>query len=38
MSEQQQPQFGIEKIYLKDLSLEIPNAPQVFLERETPQI
>ncbi len=38
MSEQQQPQFGIEKIYLKDLSLEIPNAPQIFLERETPQI
>jgi preprotein translocase subunit SecB len=38
MSEQQQPQFGIEKIYLKDLSLEIPNAPQVFLERDTPQI
>ena len=38
MSEQQQPQFGIEKIYLKDLSLEIPNAPQVFLEPESPQI
>lgn len=40
MSEQQQPQpqFGIEKIYLKDMSLEIPNAPQVFLDRETPQI
>lgn len=40
MSEQQQvqPQFGVEKIYLKDLSLEIPNAPQVFLESETPQI
>ncbi len=38
MSEQQPPQFGIEKIYLKDLSLEIPNAPQIFLERDTPQI
>lgn len=38
MSEQQQPQFGIEKIYLKDLSLEIPSAPQIFLERDTPQI
>jgi preprotein translocase subunit SecB len=38
MSEQQQPQFGIEKIYLKDLSLEIPSAPQIFLERESPQI
>ena len=38
MSEQEQPQFGIEKIYLKDLSLEIPNAPKIFLENETPQI
>lgn len=34
----QQPVFGIEKIYVKDLSLEIPNAPQVFLQRETPQV
>jgi preprotein translocase subunit SecB len=39
MSEQQQqPVFGIEKIYLKDLSLEIPGAPQVFTEREAPKI
>lgn len=40
MSEQQelQPTFSIEKIYVKDLSLEIPNAPQVFLERESPEI
>lgn len=38
MSEQQQPQFGIEKIYLKDLSLEVPSVPQIFLERESPQI
>jgi preprotein translocase subunit SecB len=34
----QQPLFGIEKIYLKDLSLELPNAPQVFFEREAPQV
>ena len=34
----QQPVFGIEKIYLKDLSLELPNAPQVFFEREAPQV
>jgi preprotein translocase subunit SecB len=33
-----QPQFSIEKIYLKDLSLEIPNAPQIFLQVENPQI
>jgi len=43
MSEQQQPQaqqplFGIEKIYLKDMSLELPNAPEVFFEREAPQV
>jgi len=35
MSEQQ-PVFTIEKIYLKGLSLEIPTAPQVFAERESP--
>ena len=35
---QDQPVFNMDKIYVKDLSLEIPNAPQVFLERETPQI
>ncbi len=38
MSNQQQPVFGIEKIYVKDLSLEIPNAPRIFLERETPEV
>ncbi len=38
MSEENTPVFAIEKIYVKDLSLEIPHAPQIFLERETPQI
>jgi preprotein translocase subunit SecB len=40
MSEPQQPAatFQIEKIYVKDLSLEIPNAPQVFTEQTQPQI
>jgi len=33
-----QPVFSIEKVYVKDLSLEIPNAPQIFLEREAPQV
>jgi preprotein translocase subunit SecB len=33
-----QPVFNIEKIYVKDLSLEIPHAPQIFLDRESPQI
>ena len=38
MNEQLQPVFAIEKIYVKDLSLEIPNAPNIFLERDTPEI
>ncbi|MCL6263753.1 MULTISPECIES: protein-export chaperone SecB [Craterilacuibacter] len=40
MSEQQevQPVFSIEKIYVKDLSLEVPNAPAVFLEQAQPDI
>lgn len=33
-----QPIFNIEKLYVKDLSLEIPHAPGIFLERENPQI
>jgi preprotein translocase subunit SecB len=33
-----QPLFSIEKVYVKDLSLEIPNAPQAFLEREAPTV
>lgn len=35
---QKQPTFGIEKIYVKDLSLEIPHAPEVFLSGEQPQV
>jgi preprotein translocase subunit SecB len=35
---QNQPVFSIEKLYVKDISLEIPNAPQIFLEREAPQV
>ena len=38
MSETDQPVFSIEKIYVKDLSLEAPHAPQIFLEREQPQV
>lgn len=34
----QQPAFGIEKLYVKDMSLESPNSPQVFIQREAPQI
>jgi preprotein translocase subunit SecB len=38
MTENTQPIFTIEKLYIRDLSVEVPNAPKVFLERETPQI
>ncbi|ROH87206.1 protein-export chaperone SecB [Pseudomethylobacillus aquaticus] len=34
----QQPVFGIEKIYIKDLSLEVPNAPMVFAQQMAPQV
>ena len=37
-SEQNQPSFQIEKVYVKDLSLEIPNAPHVFVQPVQPQL
>lgn len=37
-SETTDPVFSIEKIYVRDLSVEVPNAPQIFLEQETPQV
>jgi preprotein translocase subunit SecB len=36
--QQNQPHFQIEKIYVKDLSLEIPNAPQVFVQQAQPEL
>ncbi len=36
--ETKQPIFNMDKIYVKDLSLEIPHAPKIFLERTNPQI
>lgn len=33
-----QPGFAIEKLYVKDASIEVPNAPQIFTERTAPQI
>ncbi|HBP29466.1 MAG: protein-export chaperone SecB [Advenella sp.] len=32
------PVFSMQRVYLKDLSLEMPNAPQIFLEQETPNV
>lgn len=33
-----QPFFNLEKMYVKDLSVEVPHAPGIYLERETPRI
>lgn len=40
MAEQQDatPVFQIQRMYLKDLSLEQPNSPQILLEQEQPQV
>jgi len=34
----QQPVFNIQRIYLKDLSLEQPNSPKILLEQAQPQV
>ena len=33
-----QASFNIEKLYVKDLSLELPNAPQVFMQADSPEL
>lgn len=33
-----QPVFQIQRVYLKDMSLEQPNSPAIFLEQEAPGI
>lgn len=38
MTEQQQPQFGIQRLYLKDVSFESPNAPGIFRKEWKPQV
>lgn len=39
MSEENlQPVFQIQRVYLKDLSLEQPNSPAIFLEKDAPAI
>lgn len=37
-TESQEPSFRIQRIYLKDLSLEQPNAPEIFLVIAEPQV
>lgn len=36
--EQAQPEFSIQRLYVKDLSLETPNTPKIFLEPWEPQM
>src|SRR5260221_13944638 len=33
-----QASFQIVKLYVKDVSLEVPNAPQVFMQADSPQL
>ena len=38
MTEQVQPTFDLRRVYMKDASLELPNAPAIFLEENAPQV
>lgn len=38
MTTQDAPSFAIEKLYVKDLSLEVPHAPEIYLERDAPEV
>jgi preprotein translocase subunit SecB len=38
MTEQAQPTFDLRRVYVKDASLELPNAPAIFLEENAPQV
>jgi preprotein translocase subunit SecB len=33
-----QGQFGVQKVYIKDLSFETPNSPQIFQEQWSPSV
>lgn len=37
-SEQTQPSFSMQRTYVKDLSIEMPNAPAIFLEQDSPAV
>jgi preprotein translocase subunit SecB len=32
------PSFNMQRVYLKDLSLEMPNAPNILLEQDAPEV
>ncbi|MCQ9615587.1 protein-export chaperone SecB [Paenalcaligenes niemegkensis] len=37
-AQQAQPNFSLQRTYVKDLSIEMPHAPQIFLEQEAPAV
>jgi preprotein translocase subunit SecB len=37
-TEENKQQFGIQRLYVKDLSLENPSAPEVFLQEWSPEV
>ncbi len=37
-TDQNQRQFGIQRIYVKDMSVEVPNSPKIFLENWEPEM
>lgn len=37
-AEGQDPSFGLQRTYVKDMSLEMPNAPAIFLDQEAPSV
>ena len=38
MADSQDPVFQIQRVYLKDMSLEQPNSPAILLEQEQPNV
>ncbi len=36
--QEQAPALNIEKVYIKDMSYEAPNTPQVFMEQRVPEV
>ena len=38
MADQETPVFQIQRVYLKDMSLEQPNSPAILLEQEQPSV
>ena len=37
-SQENQPEFAIQRLYIKDLSVESPNSPKIFLEQWEPEL